>query len=74
MIRYEDQCVGCPTEMGCLGSACPYMGVPVLICDRCRDEVEDLYDYYGEQLCEDCLLKEFDKVNPYEREYPEDYE
>ena len=50
------------------------MGVPVLICDRCRDEVEDLYDYYGEQLCEDCLLREFGKVDPYEKEYPEDYE
>lgn len=60
--------------MGCLGSACPYMHVTVLTCDKCGEEVDDLYWYHGEQLCDDCLLKEFEKVDPYEKEYPEDYE
>lgn len=63
MIRFEDQCVGCPTEMGCLGSVCPYMNVPVLICDECHEYVDDLYWYDGEQICEECLLKKFEKVD-----------
>lgn len=62
MIDYEDECVGCPREMGCLGSSCPNRNVPHLYCDDCEEEVEDLYDYAGEQLCEECLLKRFDKV------------
>ena len=62
MIRFEDQCVGCPTEMGCLGSACPYIHVPILICDECHDYVDDLYWFEGEQICEDCLLNHFDRV------------
>lgn len=62
MIRFEDQCVGCPTEMGCLGSVCPHMNVPVLICDECHEYVDDLYWYDGEQICEDCLLNHFDRV------------
>lgn len=62
MIRFEDQCVGCPTEMGCLGSACPYMNVPVMICDKCKEEVYELFWYDGEQLCQDCLLDQFEKV------------
>lgn len=50
------------------------MNVPVLTCDECWDEVDELYWYHGEQICADCLLKEFDKVDPCEKEYPEDDE
>ena len=28
MIKYEDECVGCPPERGCLGSVCPNRNVP----------------------------------------------
>ena len=62
MITYEDECVGCPTEMGCMGSACPYRNVPHLYCDKCEEEVEKLYKYDGEEICEDCLLKEFEVI------------
>ena len=62
MITYEDECVGCPTEMGCMGSACPYRNVPHLYCDKCEDDVEKLYKYDGEELCEECLLKEFEVI------------
>ena len=62
MITYEDECVGCPTEMGCMGSACPYRNVPHLYCDKCEEEVEKLYKYDGQEICEECLLKEFEVI------------
>lgn len=64
MITYEDECVGCPREMGCLGSSCPYQDVPHYFCDECDEEydVKELYDYDGVMLCADCLLKQFPKI------------
>ena len=62
MITYEDECVGCPTELGCMGSACPYRNVPYLYCDKCEEEVEKLYKYDGQEICEECLLKEFEVI------------
>ncbi len=56
---YRDECAGCPPEKGCLGSSCPYSSVEYLICDECGDEFEFLYDYDGEELCQDCLLNRF---------------
>ena len=54
MIKFENECVGCPKEMGCLGSGCPYTHVPHLYCDKCDAEVETLYNTEEGQLCEDC--------------------
>ena len=59
MIKYENECVGCPPERGCLGSSCPYINVPRLYCDVCGEEDEELYEYDDEQLCADCLRKKF---------------
>ena len=61
-IRYENECVGCPPDMGCLGVACPNRRVPHLYCDKCKNEVETLRNYDGDQWCEECILKEFDEV------------
>ena len=61
-IRCEDECVGCPTEMGCMGSACPNRNVPHLYCDRCKEEADTLYEYEGEQVCIDCILESLNKV------------
>lgn len=61
-IEYENECVGCPTEMGCMGDNCPNRHVPHLYCDDCGEEYEELYDYEGEQLCQKCLLERFEKV------------
>lgn len=61
MKRIEDECVGCPPEIGCFGNSCPYKNVVRFYCDRCGEE-EKLYDYYGEEICLDCLLKEFEVV------------
>lgn len=58
MIRYENECVGCPPEMGCLGIACRYRNVPYIYCDKCGEEI--LPDTYGwdldeeYHLCEEC--------------------
>lgn len=61
MKQVENECVGCPPEMGCMGSSCPYQRVTRYYCDRCGDE-NILYDYYGEELCQECLLNEFEVI------------
>ena len=62
MKKIKSECVGC-TDIGlhCLGSACPNREVVHFYCDRCKEE-DTLYDYYGEELCQECLLKEFDII------------
>lgn len=54
MVTKENQCVNCGKT--CLGSSCPNRNVTVFYCDRCHDEAGHLYDYDGEQLCEECLM------------------
>jgi len=73
MIRHENDCVGCPSGLGCIGSACPYRDVVVFVCDECEGEVDELYEYAdGRQLCADCLLEQYKKIT-YDtyREYEE---
>ena len=66
MVRYEDDCVGC--DWGSC-SGCMYSHkLPHLYCDKCGLEDDLLYEYNGEQLCEDCLRE---AVEP---EYDEDGE
>lgn len=60
MIKIENDCVGC--GMPCLGVSCPNRKVPHLYCDKCKEEVDELYKYDDEQLCEECLLKSFDTI------------
>lgn len=63
MTYKEDSCMGCATESyPCLGSACPHRYTIVHKCDRCKEEVDELYHYYDEELCEDCLLDSVPKV------------
>ena len=62
MIKYENECVDCPPEMGCLGNSCPNRKVPHLLCDRCGEDVEELYKVDGEELCEECLKDNFEKI------------
>ena len=70
MLRHEDECVGCPLELGCLGDGCPHMNVPHWFCDECEAEVsrEELRILDGKQLCWGCFVeKAWD-----EAEEPED--
>lgn len=62
----EDGCVGCPPEMGCLGSSCPNKNIRVYsyFCDKCGDEfdAEELYVVDGDDICAECLLNEYQTV------------
>ena len=49
----EENCVGCPTELGCLGGACPYMHMHVDYCDECGDDGAE-YKIDGIDMCETC--------------------
>jgi len=53
MRKYENECVGCPTEMGCLGNSCPYINVSRDYCDSCGKEGAT-YRIDGEDYCEGC--------------------
>lgn len=67
MIDYEDACVGC--GLPCT-TRCDYFNkvYPVLICDKCNKEVNDLYELNFEQLCEDCLLDALPEITSDEDE------
>lgn len=64
MVKYENECVGCPPDMGCMGLACKYRNVPHFFCDQCGEEMEasELYDVDGEMLCADCILKQYKTI------------
>ena len=59
MKKIENECVSC--GLPCLGSGCPNRNVIRFYCDRCGEEGK-LYHYDSEEICEECLLKEFDVV------------
>lgn len=61
MIKIENDCVGCPPEMGCLGDGCPYRNVPYYYCDECGKNAT-LYHFDGEELCIDCIKKRLEEV------------
>ena len=61
MVEYENECVGCPPEMGCMGSSCPNRNVPHYYCDECGDETS-LYYYDDKELCIDCIKEKLEKV------------
>lgn len=61
MIVIENECVGCPADIGCMGNSCPYLNVPRFYCDKCGDEAE-LYWFENEQLCIDCIERRLERV------------
>lgn len=70
MREYENQCVGCPSEMGCLGIGCPNRNVPIDYCDQCGCEGAT-YRIDGEDLCDDCaseyMQEEFSNLSIHEQ-------
>ena len=60
MTKYEDDCIGCPKEMGCIGNSCPYMNVPHQYCDICKEETDELWEHDGKEYCFECLQEELD--------------
>lgn len=62
-IRYEDECCGCAVPAyPCMGDACPNRNVPHLYCDKCKEDVEELYSTEDGDLCAECVLGMFEKV------------
>lgn len=57
-------CCGCAAPAyPCMGSTCPNLQeYEVLICDKCKDEVDKLYIVDGDELCSDCALETFDVI------------
>lgn len=50
----------CATEgYPCRGNACSLRQVEVHYCDLCNDELDEIYDVDGEELCEECLKEMF---------------
>ena len=60
MEKTFDECVGC-RDLGkpCQGPSCPNRNVTRFFCDRCGEEITDIYDFEGEEICEDCLKEIF---------------
>ena len=61
MIKFENDCCDCGQP--CFGNACINRNVPHLYCDECGYEVDDLFEYDGQQICEDCLKEIVPKVD-----------
>ena len=66
MVEIRNDCVGCEHCVHCGQDHSLYM-----VCDECGSEVDGLWEYEGEQLCEECLLEAVPKV---EAEAPEEGE
>ncbi len=62
MRKIENRCCDCATPgYPCLGSACPLVRVEVYYCDKCGDELDEIYEVDGDDLCENCLKERFRK-------------
>lgn len=64
MKTYEDECIGCPKEIGCFGMACKNKNVPHYYCDECKQEFEpeELYVTDEGDLCDECILNNYETV------------
>lgn len=59
MTYDTNECIGC--DLPCIYHGCPYYKVTHYKCDFCKEETK-LYEYNGYEICEDCLLKQFDVI------------
>lgn len=56
----SNDCVGCATSSyPCLGSECDLRHVMHYVCDKCGDEVEELYRVDGSDICYECAHDKF---------------
>lgn len=62
MIRIENHCCDCAVPgYPCRGSSCPNRHVGVHYCDKCGEEIDEIYEVDGKELCEECLKEKFRK-------------
>ena len=69
MRETRNECVDCDLRR-CAG--CPYLEVDVLVCDKCGDEVSELYAFDGDELCESCYLDALPSIELMDYEFDED--
>ena len=63
MVKYENECCQCATALyPCAGDSCPNRHVKHLYCDKCGEDVEEIFEYDGKELCKKCLMKEFNVI------------
>ena len=60
MIYHTNDCVDC--GLPCVYELCPYYKALHSKCDFCKEEDIRLYNYEGYEICQECLLKQFDVV------------
>ena len=61
MIVFQNECVGCPPEMGCLGSSCLFRNVEHHYCDECECD-DQLYYFDDRELCIECIKEILEEV------------
>lgn len=61
MVRLENDCVGCP--QGCIHCSKGDSYYYAMYCDECGRSVEDLFLYGDKQICNDCLVDHYEKVD-----------
>lgn len=58
MVTTRNECCDCAVPAyPCLGNDCPHKNQKVYICDECKEEPYDLYEFDGQELCIDCIKK-----------------
>lgn len=63
MVMIKSECCDCATgAYPCIGKYCPLQNQKVYICDKCKEEVDELYELDGQQLCIDCIKETLKKV------------
>ena len=65
MKKIESDCLQCPDDLGCIGSACPYYRHETHYCDLCNERIAT-YRIDNNDVCEECaseyLQYEFDDL------------
>ena len=62
MIKFKNRCCDCAVPgYPCRGSRCPLREVEVHYCDKCNEELDDIYELDGEELCEYCYEEIIEK-------------
>lgn len=62
MKKIVNECCGCAVPGYPCNPTCTLKAVEHFYCDKCREELEEVYEVDGEELCQDCLKERFRKV------------
>ena len=63
MVTYKNHCLDCKSMgLPCYGNSCVNRHVPHFHCDKCKQEVDELYHYNEEEWCIECIKKDLGEV------------